>query len=63
MLKIKSVNKIIPPAKTGKDNNDIMAVIKIDQTNNGNLYMIIPGTLVVKNYIAPNTRISLLNIN
>ena len=38
VLKFLSVNNIvIPPAKTGKDNNNKNAVIKIDQTNKGQL--------------------------
>lgn len=48
----------MPPAKTGKDNNKSTAVISTDQTNNGNLYKCIPGTLmfriVVIKFIAPS---------
>jgi hypothetical protein len=33
---------VIPPAKTGNDNNNKTAVIKTDQTNSGNLYMVTP---------------------
>jgi hypothetical protein len=37
VLKLRSVNNIvIPPASTGKDNNNKNAVIKIAHTNKGN---------------------------
>lgn len=36
VLKLRSVNSIvIAPARTGRDNNSRIAVIKIDQTNKG----------------------------
>jgi hypothetical protein len=58
-LKFLSVNNIvIPPAKTGKDNNNSIAVINTAHTNNGNLCIVIPGALifniVVMKFIAPN---------
>ena len=38
VLKLRSVRSIvIAPARTGSDNNKRIAVIKIAQTNNGNL--------------------------
>ena len=48
----------IPPAKTGSDSNNKIAVIKIAQTNNGNLCKLIPlvlifNTVVIK-LIAPS---------
>jgi hypothetical protein len=47
VLKFLSVNNIvIPPAKTGKDNNNKIAVIKTAQTNRGNLCIVIPGALI-----------------
>jgi len=49
---------VIPPARTGNDNNNKMAVIKTAQTNKGNLCIVIPGALifiiVVIKFIAPN---------
>jgi hypothetical protein len=49
---------VIPPANTGKDNNNKKAVIKIAQTNNGILYINIFKTriliIVVIKLIAPN---------
>jgi hypothetical protein len=44
---------VIAPAKTGKDNNNKIAVIKTAQQNNGNLCIVIPGarifnTVVIK---------------
>ena len=49
MLKFLSVNNIvIPPANTGKDNNNNIAVIKTAQTNRGNLCIVIPGALIFK---------------
>ena len=46
------------PAKTGKDNNNKIAVINIAQTNNGNLCNDIPFVLmfnvVLIKFIAPN---------
>jgi len=57
-LKFLSVNSIvIPPAKTGKDNNNKIAVIKIDQTNKGILSKVKPPCrpliIVVIKFIAP----------
>jgi len=49
VLKFLSVsNIVIPPANTGKDNKSKNAVIKIDQTNKGNLCMVIPRALILK---------------
>ena len=49
---------MIPPANTGKDNNNKIAVTKIAQTNKGSLCNDIPGVLifntVVIKLIAPN---------
>lgn len=58
MLKFLSVNSIvIPPASTGSDNNNNIAVINTDHANNGNLWKLIPGArifiIVVKKFIAP----------
>ena len=36
------------PAETGKDNNNKKAVIRIDQTNNGSLCIVIPAALILK---------------
>jgi len=48
-LKFLSVNNIvIPPAKTGNDNNNKIAVINTAQTNSGNLCIVIPGVLIFK---------------
>ena len=48
----------MPPAKTGKDNNNKTAVTNIDHTNNGILSKVIPTALiliiVVIKFIAPN---------
>ena len=59
MLKFLSVNNIvIPPANTGNDNNNKIAVTNTAQTNNGNLCKLIPLVLilstVVMKFIAPN---------
>jgi len=59
VLKFLSVNNIvIPPANTGKDNNNNTAVITTAQPNNANLCNLIPGVLifttVVMKFIAPN---------
>jgi len=59
VLKFLSVNNIvIPPANTGKDNNNSTAVITTAQPNNANLCNLIPGVLifttVVMKFIAPN---------
>ena len=59
VLKFLSVNNIvIPPAKTGRDNNNKKAVIKTAQTKRGNLCIYKPGTLILKTVqiklIAPN---------
>jgi len=58
VLKFLSINNIvIAPAKTGKEKTSKIAVIKIDQTNKGNLYIVIPGTrpfnIVPIKFIAP----------
>lgn len=58
MLKFLSVRSIvIAPASTGKDSNNKIAVINTAQTNNGNLWKVIPGALilrtVVMKFIAP----------
>jgi len=48
-LKLRSVNNIvIAAAKTGKDNTNKIAVIKILQTNNGIIDIFKPGTLIFK---------------
>jgi hypothetical protein len=59
VLKFLSVNIIvIPPANTGKDNNNNMAVITTAHPNRANLCNFIPGVLifaiVVMKFIAPN---------
>jgi hypothetical protein len=59
VLKFLSVNIIvIPPAKTGNDNNNNIAVITTAQPNNVNLCNLIPGVLifaiVVIKFTAPN---------
>ena len=59
MLKFLSVNTIvIPPAKTGNDNNNKTAVITTAQPNRASLCNLIPGLLmfnmVVMKFIAPN---------
>src|ERR1700759_2119465 len=59
VLKFLSVNIIvIPPANTGKDNNNKIAVIPTAQPNKVNLCNLIPGVLmlaiVVIKLIAPN---------
>ena len=47
------------PANTDNDNNNNRAVTKIDQTNNGTLSIVMPGTLifliVVIKFMASNT--------
>jgi len=49
---------VIAPANTGNDNNNNTAVIRTDQTNNGNLSIVMRGDLifniVVMKFIAPN---------
>ena len=49
---------MIPPANTGNDNNNKIAVTKIAHTNNGNLCKLIPLVLmlstVVMKFIDPN---------
>lgn len=45
-LSVKSI--VIPPANTGKDNNNNTAVINTAQTNNGNLCKVNPGALIFK---------------
>jgi len=48
VLKFLSVNSIvIAPAKTGSDNSNKKAVIKTAQTNNGVLWAVIPGALIL----------------
>jgi len=42
-LSISSI--VIPAANTGNDNNSKKDVIYIDQTNNGILFIVIPGAL------------------
>jgi hypothetical protein len=37
---------VIPPANTGNDSNNNIAVKNIDQTNRGNLWNVIPGALI-----------------
>jgi hypothetical protein len=59
VLKLRSVNNIvIPPANTGNDNNNNIAVIPTAHPNNVNLCKLIPGVLilaiVVMKFIAPN---------
>ena len=59
MLKFLSVNTIvIPPAKTGNDNNNKTAVITTAQANKISLCNLIPGLLilnvVVMKFIAPS---------
>jgi hypothetical protein len=58
VLKLRSVNTIvIPPAKTGSDNNNKTAVIRTAHANNINLCNLIPGLLILKvvvmKFIAP----------
>ena len=58
VLKFRSVNNIvIAPARTGKLNNNKKAVIRIDQTNKGNLFISIPRhrilNIVTIKFIAP----------
>jgi hypothetical protein len=54
-LSVKSI--VIPPAKTGNDNNSNTAVIKTAQTNRGSLCIVKPGALIFKivviKFIAP----------
>ena len=54
-LSVKSV--VMGPANTGKANNNKYVVTKIDQTNKGNLSMVIPGARILKivviKFIAP----------
>ncbi len=58
VLKFLSVSSIvIPPAKTGNDNNNRKAVIRTDHTKSGNLCIVIPGPRILKmvviKFIAP----------
>jgi len=58
VLKFRSVNNIvIAPANTGSESNKRIAVIKIDQTNNGMRSIVIPACLpfniVVIKFMAP----------
>ena len=39
---------VIAPARTGSDNNNKIAVTKIDQTNNGILCILIPGARMLR---------------
>jgi len=49
VLKFLSVNNIvIPPANTGNDNNNKIAVINTAHTNSGSLWNVIPGALIFK---------------
>jgi len=59
VLKFRSVKSIvIAPAKTGKDNNNKIAVTKTAQTNKGKRFQVKPLicilTIVVIKFIAPN---------
>jgi len=59
VLKCLSVINIVnPPAKTGNDNNNKIAVITTAHPNKANLCNLIPGVLilaiVVMKFIAPN---------
>jgi len=38
---------VIPPAKTGKDNNNNTAVITTAHPNKANLWSLIPGVLIL----------------
>ena len=40
-------NLLNSPANTGKDNNNKKEVIKIDHTNNGVSFQVIPGVLIL----------------
>jgi hypothetical protein len=42
---------VIPPASTGKDNNNNQAVINTAQTNKGNLWKLIPGALILNTVV------------
>jgi len=58
LLKFLSVsNIVIPAANTGRDNNNKKAVINTAHPNNGNKFIFIPGTLMLKivtiKFIAP----------
>jgi hypothetical protein len=62
VLKFLSVNTIvIPPAKTGKDNNSNTAVMTTDHPNKVKLCNLIPGVLifiiVVMKLIAPRSEL------
>src|SRR5688572_16377023 len=49
VLKFRSVNNIvIAPAKTGKDNNNKIAVTKTDHTNNGTRFQVIPRARILQ---------------
>ena len=49
VLKFRSVRSIvIAPASTGNDNRSKNAVINTDQTNSGNLCIVIPGPRIFK---------------
>jgi hypothetical protein len=48
VLKLRSVNNIvIAPANTGSDKSNKNAVIYTAQTNNGVLFAVIPGALIL----------------
>jgi hypothetical protein len=48
VLRFRSVNSIvIAPAKTGKDNNNKIAVKNTDQTNNGVWSQVTPGERIL----------------
>jgi len=62
VLKLRSVKTIvIPPAKTGSDNNNKTAVITTAQPNKASLWSLIPGLrifkIVVMKFIAPNNEL------
>ena len=49
---------MIAPAKTGRESSKRNAVTRIDQANNGILWRVIPGALILRivviKFIAPN---------
>ena len=52
MLKFLSVNNIvIAPARTGRDSSSKIAVINTAHTNNGNLWKVIPGALMLRTVV------------
>jgi len=63
VFKFLSVNSIvIPPAKTGKDNNSNIAVITTAHPNSATLCNLIPGDLILRivviKFIAPNNELT-----